>query len=145
MKIIGCGTRDRGDDQAGLAVADRLRELGFEAEAYTGDPLALLDRWSAADDVILIDAVQTGAAPGTLHIWDGDLPKCSTSAVSSHGFDIAKALEVARILNRLPARLRILGIEGLHFSQTANLSPEVADAVQRTAQEIANLARSSSQ
>ena len=141
MKIIGCGAPNRGDDQAGLAVAERLRELGLDAQPYTGDPLALLDRWSSADDVILIDAVQTGAPAGTLHLWDRDLPRAAASAVSSHGFDIAKALELAQALNRLPARLRIFGIEARNFTQTSDISPEIQRAIAAAVQQISNLAQ----
>ncbi|HTR25616.1 MAG TPA: hydrogenase maturation protease [Terriglobales bacterium] len=139
MKIIGCGARNRGDDQAGLIVAERMRELGFEAEAYTGDPLRLLDSWSADDDVILVDAVQTGAPAGTIHIWDGDIPRSAESAVSSHGFDISKALELARALHRLPASLRVYGIEGLNFSQTQGLSPEVLGAIDTAIRQFGHL------
>ena len=35
MLIIGCGNRTRGDDGAGVLVAERLRKLGIEAEMRT--------------------------------------------------------------------------------------------------------------
>jgi hydrogenase maturation protease len=138
MKIIGCGNPDRGDDGAGAVVAERLRDLGFEAEAHTGDALALLEKWRANDDVIVVDAVLTGAPAGTVHVWESGLPSpAGGGAVSSHGFDIGKAIELARTLRKLPARLRVYGIEGRQFEPGASVSPEVGRAIEIVVQRIA--------
>ena len=150
MKIIGCGNPDRGDDRAGLLIAERLRQLGAEAEGHTGDSLALLERWISTDDVILLDAVVTGAPPGTLSVWElrpgeSNLPKIrGGAAVSSHGFDIAKAIELARALGKLPVRLRIYGIEGKNFERGVEVSREVAEAVESLVKQIAAEVNSSS-
>lgn len=137
MKIIGCGNRDRGDDQAGLLVSERLRELGLDAETYAGDPLSLFQRWSAYDNVIVVDAILTGAPAGTVRVWDRELPHVSGGlVVSSHGFDIGKGIELAQALNRLPARLRVYGIEGRQFDQGAGISPEVERAVESVVRQI---------
>ena len=138
MKIIGCGNPDRGDDQAGVVVSERLRELGFQAETHTGDPLLLLERWRADDDVILVDATSSGAPSGTVQVWERELPSVpGSAAVSSHGFDLGKALELARTLNLLPARLRVYGIEGRQFDPGAEVSPEVSQAIEQVVQRIA--------
>jgi len=138
MKVIGCGNAERGDDRAGLLVAERLRQLGFRAEAHFGDSLSLFEKWSAADRVVVVDAVMTGAPPGTVFAWDRELPHVPDGlSVSSHGFDIAKALELAQALEKLPAHLRIYGIEGRQFELGSNLSPEVERAVEAVVQRIA--------
>jgi hydrogenase maturation protease len=135
MKIIGCGNRHRGDDQAGIVVAERLRNLEFEAEVHTGDALALIERWRPNDDVILVDAVVTGAPPGTVHVWDSNLAGsglpnvAKDAAVSSHGFDIAKAIELGRALGKFPARLRVCGIEGQQFERGSEISAAVLAAI----------------
>lgn len=138
MKIIGCGNPDRGDDQAGVLVSERLQELGLNAETHVGDPLSLLERWGAGDDVIVVDAIMTGAPAGTVRVWDRRLPHIPGGlAVSSHGFDIGNGIELAQALNRLPARLRVYGIEGRQFERGANLSPEVEQAIERVVRQIA--------
>ena len=137
MKIIGCGNPDRGDDQAGVLVSKRLRELGLDAETHAGDPLSLVDRWRSDDDVIVVDAMMTGAPVGTVRVWDRPLPHIpGGAAVSSHGFDIGKAIELAQALKRLPARLRVYGIEGRQFNRGANLSPEVERAIELVVRQI---------
>ena len=138
MKVIGCGNPDRGDDQAGLLVSEQLRKYGVQAEIHLGDPLSLLEKWRSDDDVILVDAMMTGAPVGSVRTWDDRLPRLSAHLeISSHGFDIGKAIELARALKKLPARLRIYGIEGRRFERGAKISTEVGQAVETLARQIA--------
>jgi len=142
MQIIGCGNVDRGDDGAGIFVAKRLCELGIRTEVHAGDALALLDRWCSDDDVIVVDAVVTCSAPGTVHVWDSGLagsglPNAARdAAISSHGFDIAKAIELGRALGKFPARLRVYGIAGQRFERGAKISPAVLAAIDAAVQRI---------
>lgn len=129
VRIIGCGNRERGDDAVGLFVADRLRESGVEAEAYSGDPVGLMHLWDSSDDVLLVDAVRTGASLGAVYLWDGLQPHLAGSCpTSSHGLDVVQAIELARALHRLPKQLRICGIEGREFSVGAEISTPVLQA-----------------
>lgn len=113
------------------------RELGIDAEIHTGDTLALFERWDSDDDVIVVDAIMTGAPAGTVRVWDSRLPHAAGgAAVSSHGFDIGKAIELAQALERLPARLRVYGIEGRHFDPGARTSPEVECAIELVVRQI---------
>ena len=130
MLIIGCGNRERSDDGAGILVAERLRELGIEAETRTGEALDLMEAWNGADDVILVDAVLTGAPVGTVQTWDGGQPLASVRTnASTHGLGVAEAIELAYVLNRRPIRLRVYGIEGRRFELGAEISPQVQHAV----------------
>ena len=139
MLILGCGNRDRGDDAAGILAAERLYTLGIAAAVCSADPTALMDAWSGADDVIVIDAVVTGAPVGTIHVWDAARPPSfAMSAGSTHGLGLAQAVELARVMNSLPARLRVYGIEGKRFDMGASASPEVEGAVEGVVQQIAN-------
>jgi hydrogenase maturation protease len=137
MLIIGCGNRERSDDGAGILVAERLRELGIEADTRIGDAADLIEAWKGADDVIVVDAVMTGAPVGTVQAWDGRQPLASIRATAStHGFGVAEAIELAHVLDRLPARLRIYGVEGRRFEPGSGISPEVQRAVEEVVQRI---------
>ena len=143
MRIIACGNRDRGDDAAGILVGERLRSLGVTVEIQNGEALALIESWSDADEVILVDTVVTGAHPGTLHRWYGTQARLHIcSQPSSHGFGIAEAIQLSRTLNCLPHRLRIYGIEGREFGCGLSPSPEIALAVDKVVGEIRDLVRS---
>lgn len=130
MLIIGCGNRERSDDGAGILVAEQLRELGIEVETRIGEALDLMEAWNGADDVILVDAVLTGAPVGTVQAWDGRQPLASVRTnASTHGLGVAEAIELAYVLDQLPIRLRVYGIEGRRFELGAEISPQVERAV----------------
>jgi hydrogenase maturation protease len=139
MRILGLGNADRSDDAAGLLAARRLAELGLDARERAGAPLTLIDEWSNCTDVIIIDAVVSGAAPGTIHVWDlssSPLP-LGRYGSSTHALGLAEAVELARVLDRLPPRLVFYGIEAARFEQGGSPSPEVAAAVEQLALQIA--------
>ena len=137
MLIIGCGNRDRGDDGAGILVAKRLRELGIEAKTRSGEALDLMETWNGAKDVTLVDAMLTGAPVGTVQAWDGRQPPASVRTnASTHGLGVAEAIELAQVLDRLPIRLRVYGIEGRRFETSAEISPEVQCAVEEVVRRI---------
>jgi len=137
MLIIGCGNRERGDDGAGILVAERLRELGIEADTRSGQAVDLIEAWKSADDVIVVDAVVTGAPVGTVTAWDGRPPLASVSTTTStHGLGVAEAIELAHVLDRLPTRLRVYGVEGGRFEPGAGVSPEVLRAVEEVVRRI---------
>jgi hydrogenase maturation protease len=129
--IIGIGNPYRQDDGAGIAAARRLKEMGFRVEEQNGEGAALIEAWTRADRVILIDAVSSGAPPGTLHRFDATsrrLPKTPFRR-STHAFGVAEAVELARSLHRLPRRLIVYGIEGKRFGTGDGVSPDVANQV----------------
>ena len=148
--VIGIGNPARGDDAAGLAVARRIREAAAPYDVtvveLAGDQLALLDAWTGAREVYVIDAVCSGGTPGTVYRFDAAEPltvhfwHCGT-----HTFSLADVIELARALGRLPARLTGFGIEGATFELGAPLSAEVDAAVQAvTAALLRELRESSS-
>lgn len=101
-----------------------------------------MEAWQGRDFVILVDAALSGAAVGTVHRFDAaetEIP-AGLFHYSSHQFAVAEAVEMARVLGRLPRRLLVFGIEGGDFSYSQELSPEVAEAVDRVVEEIAALA-----
>ena len=139
--LIQCiGNRWRGDDGAGPAVADRLRALGLGARVreYGGDVAALMLEWEGAECVFVVDAAQSTAVPGHLHHWDAHLEAIPRhfARSSTHRLDVADAVELARVLGRLPSALRIYAIEGACFAAGQALSKPVAAAVIRLAERL---------
>ena len=78
-----------------------------------GDPAAIMDAWSGADRAVLVDAMVSGSAPGTVRRFDATetpLP-IAVHLASTHGMGAAEAIELARSLDRLPPRLLVYGID----------------------------------
>jgi hydrogenase maturation protease len=143
-KVICCGNPWCGDDAAGIEVGALLRSMGIEAEVIERDAFTLLELWKGADEVLLIDAVVSGAEPGAVRICEltrGDawIPPQSCS---THRLGVAEAIAIGRNLGRLPRQIVLYGIEA-GFAQpmvckgAQGLSPAVARAVEQVAREIA--------
>jgi hydrogenase maturation protease len=136
--VLGVGNADRGDDGAGLAVAARLAgrvPAGVAVVACEQEPTRLLDALAGASSALVVDAVVSGAEPGTLHRFDagdGPLP-VRVFRSSTHALGVGEAVELARALGRLPARTLVLGIEGGAFEAGSGLSAAVRAAVERAA------------
>ena len=127
--VIGIGHPDRGDDAAGRLVARRLAGALDPAASLVeldGGMVELMDAWSGHANVVVVDAVRSGAPPGTLvrhEVGRTRLPLASDP--STHGLGLAEAIELARALGRLPRRLVVHGIEGARYDLGAPLTPEV--------------------
>jgi len=139
--VIGIGNLDRGDDAAGRLVARKLRkELpdGIEFIELEADATALLEKLAPASRAVLIDACTSGRSPGTVQRFDvaaQALPK-ELFNLSTHGFGLGEAVELARTLNMLPARCIVYAIEAEAFEPGASLSPAVEAAIDEVAARI---------
>jgi hydrogenase maturation protease len=132
--VIGIGNPDRGDDAAGLAVAQRIRALTKPGEVtvreLVGDQLALLDAWTGATEVYLVDAVCSGGTPGTVYQFGAaDALTERFTHRGTHTFSLTDVVELAHALDRLPRHLAGYGIEGAAFEVGAPMSSRVRDAV----------------
>jgi hydrogenase maturation protease len=143
--VIGVGNAWRGDDAAGLAVARRLRELapnGMEVREHEGEATGLVEAWTGADHVVVVDAAASGAPAGTLRRFDaGARPLPARVLSSTHAFGVPDAVELARALGRLPPRIEVCAIEGADFAAGATLTPAVARAVHELAHTLASAPR----
>jgi hydrogenase maturation protease len=141
LVLIGVGNRFRHDDAAGLEVARRLRlaaPSGVTVLEQEGEPASLLEAWSGADEALLVDAVSSGAEPGTLHRFQvGDRPlPAELFRPSTHALGVREAVELARELGRLPKRLSVYGIEGADFGAGEGLSEPVRNTVDQLVAEL---------
>jgi hydrogenase maturation protease len=132
VAVIGLGNALRHDDAAGLEIARRLRagaqNPGFAIYEHEGETLALLDIWRSVRATVLVDAIRSGAPPGTIHRFDAissPIPERLQSSCSTHAFGLGEAIELARALHRLPERVVLIGIEGRRFDAGLGLSEEV--------------------
>jgi hydrogenase maturation protease len=100
-----------------------------------------VDAWDARSDVVVIDAIRSGRDVGEItvvHVGDDPLP-AQPGAGGSHGFGVAEAVELSRALGRLPERLVVVGIEAADFTQGAELTPEVGDAIEVATEVVVEL------
>ena len=134
--LIGAGNPTRGDDGAGPILVQRLMaqsDIPCDCVEATGEATAIMALIEGRDQVIIVDACQSGAPAGTIHRFDaaaGPLPS-SLNTPSSHGFGVAAGLELARALGQLQPKVIVLAIEGASFAHGAPLSPAVDESINR--------------
>jgi hydrogenase maturation protease len=141
IAVIGIGSDLRGDDGAGLEVARRLRGQVSERVRiieHLGDGTALISAWQDANRVIVVDAVKSGAKPGTIFRFDSpylSFPE-QISFTSSHDFGLEEALKLATQLDQMPKSLVIYVIEGGSYALGEGLTTEVEVAVESVIKQI---------
>ena len=139
--VVGIGNEYRGDDGVGLAIAERVRDrvpAGVTVVPCEQEPSRLIDAWLEADAAIVVDAVTSGAEPGTLHRFDAGVSPLPARVFrsSTHAFGVGEAVELARALGKLPGRVVVFGIEGAEFAAGDALSGPVESAVEPAAQSV---------
>jgi hydrogenase maturation protease len=140
--LIGIGNEYRSDDSVGLTAIRALnkQELPYDTLLIesSGDGAELIEMWSTARTAILIDAVSSGAKPGTIYRFDAlkqPIP-AQLSFRSTHAFSIAEAIELARVLDQIPPSLIVYAIEGQNFSTGVGLSSEVENAMRKVVEQV---------
>ena len=145
--VIGLGNPLVSDDSVGLRVAERLKPLLADredidvTEDYWGG-LRLMERMIGYRRAVVIDAICTGAAPGTIHHLSTRSIATQKSA-SAHDVNLPTALAFGRRAGvRLPADEEILLI-GIEAEDLVNFNdqctPAVAAAIPRAVQEVVRL------
>jgi hydrogenase maturation protease len=142
--LVACvGNALIGDDAAGCAVYDRLARRppdGVRLAYLATSGISLLEHLSGEPLLVVVDAVQFGAAPGAVHVLALEtLPAAHGPAVSAHGIGLREALEVGNLLypGQMPRQAVLVGIEGRCFDAIgAQMTPAVARAVPRAARAV---------
>ena len=116
--VLGLGNPLVTDDSVGLRVAAELQRLLADnpdvevSEDYWGG-LRLMERMVGFDRAIVIDAMQSGSAPGTIHrLTPGSIP--TQRSASAHDVSLPTALALGRQAGvALPAddQILLVGIE----------------------------------
>ena len=134
--VVGFGNVFRRDDGAGHVVVERMGRP--DAIAARDGAVEIVDLLSGHDEVVLVDAVKSGAAAGTIHRFaDGQVYPRSWGG-SSHSMGLVEVVELAKALGTLPTHVSVIGIEVEDTSEGLGLSPPVESAVDVLVGELAD-------
>lgn len=126
------------EDDPGLPPGTELVEGG------TGG-LSLLPTVRDAGALVLVDAVDLNAEPGSVHVLTGDDLYSRLVRLSVHQVGASDLLAAARLIGGLPERVVLVGVQTASLATDLRLSPAVAaalptavDAVRRCCRELSN-------
>jgi hydrogenase maturation protease len=139
--LVGIGNEYRSDDSIGIVIARKIRGKKLSSvsvQEESGEGAALMEAWQGYENVILVDAVSSGAKPGTIFRIEANKEPVSSKFFhySTHAFSVTEAIELARAMNTLPRGLVIYGIEGVRFSAGTTLSHVVQESADHVVEQI---------
>lgn len=131
LKVIAVGNDLYGDDGVGNAVLNALKQIPEmkDVELIDGatDALGLIDHFSGANHVIIVDAAQMGEEPGTVKVFSKEEVKLKIKMdhLSVHGISLAETFDIAQVIDSLPEKITIIGIEPKNIGISQKLSDVV--------------------
>ena len=135
--VLGVGNVLMSDEGVGPHAVEAFAE-GYSATADVmlidggTSAMELLDDMAGAGLLVIMDAVASGAAPGTLIRLEGEaVPKFFTRKLSPHQVGIADVMATLALTGESPKETIILGVEPGEMSMGMELSAPVAAAVPR--------------
>jgi hydrogenase maturation protease len=134
--VVGCGNPFAGDDGVGLEIVHRLTGGGYGCEfrELPEGGIDLLDLFDRADIILFVDAVLSGAPPGTLHLVplpSRQVVPRALGKVSCHGWGLEETLSLPLAVGWRVPRMMLLGIELENAAQGASRTPPVNAALER--------------
>ena len=135
--VMGLGNLVMSDDGLGSRVISEL-ETHFSATSQValldGGTLGLdlLPRLEGVDRLLIIDALQMGAEPGTVFRLEGEeVPRAFVNKLSVHQMGLQDLLAVAELQGHLPGELVVIGAQSALIEMGMEFSPPVEAALPR--------------
>jgi hydrogenase maturation protease len=137
--VLGVGNTLLGDEAAGVRVVEALasrRPWPDGVEFVDGGTLSftLAGTVAAHDALLVIDAAELGAAPGTVQLFQDDRMDAflgGNRRQSVHEVSLLDVLAITRVEGLLPARRALIAIQPERIEWSESLSPAVAGAQER--------------
>ena len=94
--------------------------------------LDLLPRLEGIDKLLVIDALQMGAEPGSVFRLEGEeVPRAFANKLSVHQMGLQDLLAVAELMGQLPEQLVVLGAQAESIEMGMEMTPAVAAAMEQ--------------
>lgn len=141
--VIGIGNLLRTDDGVGIHVVNLLKELSPKIDTLDAamGSIEILEAMRGYERAIIVDAVESGAEPGTIfrvNFTGGEKPLVVTY---SHGTDLVTTLNLGQRLypDEMPREITIIAIEAEDTTTINDIpTPKVYRAIEITVQDIIN-------
>jgi hydrogenase maturation protease len=140
--VLGLGNVLMNDDAVGVRAVERLQqEYCFPAGVSVVDGgtlgLDLLPFIEGADQLLIVDALEMNAEPGSVFRLEGDeVPRAFASKLSVHQMGLQDLLAVADLQGYAPRELVFWGVQPGSIEMDLQLSPPVAAAMDELIQSV---------
>ncbi len=134
--VLGLGNILNGDEGLGVyalqALAQTLTSPNHGLEFVDGGVLGLnlLPLIESCSHLLVLDAINAGRTPGSLLELRGeDIPFYAEARLSQHQITFQEILALAKLRDKLPPHLHLIGVQPVDLSVRIDLSSVVAAAM----------------
>jgi hydrogenase maturation protease len=130
--VLGVGNILLTDEGVGVRVVEAFQRryvASRDVDVLDGGTagMDLLDALSGRSHVVIVDAVRTGAAPGTIVRLAGpDVPALFNNRISPHQLGIPDVLAILKLVDEEPRHIALIGIEPADLDLGLELSGAIA-------------------
>lgn len=141
--VLGVGNILLADEGVGVRVVEAFQQrylIPENVEVLDGGTagMDLLDALSSRSHIIIVDAVRTGAEPGTIVRLGGrDVPALFSNRISPHQLGISDVLAILRLVDQEPEHISLIGIVPFDLELGLALSEAIATKVDEMADLVA--------
>lgn len=134
--VLGLGNTIMTDDGFGVRVVETLSSryrFPDEVQLLDGGTLGLdlLPRLEGVKRLLIVDALEMHAAPGTVFRLEGaEVPRAFAGKLSVHQMGVQDLLAVAELMGHLPSELVVWGVQPQSIEMGTELTPTVAAALE---------------
>jgi hydrogenase maturation protease len=146
--VLGVGNILLADEGIGVRVVEAFQQRyvipeGIDVLDGGTAGMDLLDTLSGRSHIIIVDAVRTGAEPGTIVRLAGqNVPALFNNRISPHQLGISDVLAVLRLIDQEPRHIALIGIVPLDLDPGLELSRAIADKIDEMVELVAGELRS---
>lgn len=147
IAVLGIGNSLLTDDGAGVHALERFADNNADDDVICIDGgtvgLALLDRLSNLDGLVVLDAMKLNLKPGTVTVLTGtDMDAHLRDQNGSvHEVGLADLMDALRLRGDLPERRALIGVEPLDMGWGTWPTPAVSTALPEACSEARKLVR----
>ena len=146
--VMGIGNLLLQDEGAGVRVIEALENkyvmpAGVELLDGGTSGIELLYYIEGRDVLILVDVVRNGGNSGTLYRFEGEeVPALFQKKISPHQLGISDLLATAKLIDKMPEKVVLFGIEPKCIDTGLELTAEVTSSIPEIVEQIADEIRS---
>ncbi len=129
--VLGVGNILLSDEGIGVRVAESLqRDFALPSEVVVIDGgttgMEMLEDLSGTDHLIMVDAVRSGRAPGSIvKLTDEQVPVFFRTKLSPHQIGLSDVLATLELIGEQPGSITVIGVEPVSLETSMALSPQV--------------------
>lgn len=146
--VLGVGNILLADEGVGVRVVEAFQQryaipAGVDVLDGGTAGMDLLDALSSRSHIVIVDAVRTGAEPGTIvRLAGAEVPALFSNRISPHQLGISDVLAILRLIDQEPRHLALIGIVPADLDLGLTLSDAIAAKVDEMVELVADELRS---